>query len=108
MLTAIDLQRIDVAVLNLSKPFDDDFETLAELQDKAPQAEVIFVAQFDDELMRAWMEVIRRGAYEFLPKPLNREELKYHLVHATEKHHPIKSRKFLPTTSTHNASAAGA
>lgn len=107
MLAAISRQRIDVAVLKLSKPFDDDFRTLSEIQGSASQAEVIFVSQFDDELLRAWMIVIQRGAYEFLPKPLNREELKYHLVRATEKHHPVKPRKLLPTTHTKGASAAG-
>src|SRR5258708_2690016 len=56
MLAAINLQQIDVAVLNLRKTFDEDFQTLSEVQDEAPQAEVIFVAQFDDELMRTWME----------------------------------------------------
>ena len=87
--------------------FDEDFRTLAEVQIKAPHAEVIFVAQFDDEMLRGWMEVIQRGAYEFLPKPLDREELKHHLLRATEKHHPVDPRKRLYATSTHSASAAG-
>jgi len=78
MQAAMMQQGMDVVVLKLSKPFEDDFRTLSEIQIKAPQAEVIFVAQFDDEMLRDWMEVIQRGAYEFLPKPLDREELKHH------------------------------
>lgn len=107
MLAAISQQQIDVAVLRLTRPFEHDFRTLSEIQGNAPQTEVIFVAQFDEELMRAWMEVIQRGAYEFLPKPLNREELKYHLLRATEKHHPVKPRKLLSAANTKGASAAG-
>lgn len=107
MLAAISQQPIDVAVLKLTKPFEEDFRTLSEIQGSAPQTEVIFVAQFDEELMRAWMEVIQRGAYEFLPKPLNREELRYHLLRATEKHHPVKPRRLLSTAHTKGASAAG-
>jgi DNA-binding NtrC family response regulator len=107
MQAAMMQQRMDVLVLKLSKPFDEDFRTLSEVQVKAPEAEVIFVAQFDDDLLRDWVEVIQRGAYEFLPKPLDREELKHHLVRATEKHHPVEPRKHLPATSTKSVSAGG-
>ena len=107
LLAASSQQPIDVAVLKLTKPFEDDFRALAEIQRHAPQTEVIFVAQFDEELVRSWMEVIQQGAYEFLPKPLNREELTHHLLHATEKHRPVTPRKVRSTTSTKGASAAG-
>jgi DNA-binding NtrC family response regulator len=101
------LQRVDVVVLKLSKPFDEDFRILAEVQIKASHAEVIFVAQFDDEMLRDWMEVIQRGAYEFLPKPLDLEEVRHYLLRATEKHHPVEPRKRLYATSTKNLSASG-
>ena len=107
MQAAMRQQRMDVVVLTLSEPFDEDFRTLAEVQIKAPHAEVIFVAQFDDEMLRAWLEVIQRGAYEFLPKPLDREELKHHLLRATEKHHPVDPRKRVFATSTKSVSASG-
>jgi DNA-binding NtrC family response regulator len=107
MLAAMMQQRMDVVVLKLSKPFDEDFRTLAEVQIKAPQVEVIFVAQFDDEMLRDWMEVIQRGAYEFLPKPLDREELRHHLLRATEKHHPVEPQERLYSTSTKSLSASG-
>jgi DNA-binding NtrC family response regulator len=105
LLAASGQQRIDVAVLKLSKPLEDDLRALAEIQRHAPQTEVIFVAQFDEELVRSWIEVIQRGAYEFLPKPLNREELRYHLLHAAEKNRPVKPRKLRSTASTKGASA---
>jgi DNA-binding NtrC family response regulator len=107
MLAAVTRQRINVAIIKLSKPLDEDFRTLSQIQNKAPQTEVIFVAYFDDELMRAWMEVIQQGAYEFLPKPLDREELRCHLVHAAEKHHPVKPRRLWPATYTKRSSALG-
>ena len=104
VLSVIGHQRVDVAVLNLSKPFVGAFRLLSEIQAKSAQTEVIFVAHFDDELLRAWMEVIRRGAYEFLPKPLDREELKHHVVQAAEKHHPVELRKRPPAESVKNLS----
>jgi DNA-binding NtrC family response regulator len=48
------------------------------------------------------MEVIQRGAYEFLPKPFDWEELKHHVVHAAEKHHPVELRKRAPAESVKN------
>ena len=44
-------------------------------------------------MLRSWMEIIRRGAYEFLAKPLDPEELKYQVVRTTEKHHPVRLQK---------------
>jgi len=92
-------RRVDVVVLNLSKSFKKSFSLLSEMHSKAPDTEVIFVAQFDEQMLRAWMEVIQRGAYEFLPKPLDREELTLHVVRAAEKHHPVELRKRAPAES---------
>jgi DNA-binding NtrC family response regulator len=107
---------LDVVVLSLDKPFEEAFSLLSEIQVRSPQTEVIFVAQFDDEMLRAWMEVIQRGAYEFLPKPPDPDELEHHLVRAAEKHHPVELRKRPPAGSVkdlnavprHWTSAAGA
>jgi len=90
---AIECQPVDVVIVNLQKPLKKAFRLLSEIQMKAPQTEVIFVAQFADEMLRSWMEIIRRGAYEFLAKPLDPEELKYQVVRATEKHHPVRLQK---------------
>ena len=90
---AIECQPVDVVIVSLQKPLKEAFRLLSEIQMKAPQAEVIFVAEFADEMLRSWMEIIRRGAYEFLAKPLDPEELKYQVVRATEKHHPVRLQK---------------
>ena len=80
-------------VLNLQKPFEQAFRFLSEIKTKAPKVEVIFVSPFDEEARWVWIEAIQRGAYEFLPKPLDLGDLKRILVQVTEKHHPIKLRK---------------
>jgi DNA-binding NtrC family response regulator len=113
---AIGHHPVDVFLLKLEKPFEQAFNLLSEIQVKAPQAQVIFVAQFDDEMLWAWMGVIQRGAYEFLPKPLDPEELKLHVVSAVEKNHPLQllkrppaeSVKDLYATSKKRISSAGA
>ena len=104
---AIECQPVDVVVVNLQKPLEEAFRLLSEIQMKAPQAEVIFVAQFDDEMLRSWMEVIRHGAYEFLAKPLDAAELKHQVVRATEKHHPVQLQKRPLAESVRQLDATG-
>ena len=67
--------------------------------------EVIFISPFDEETRWLWIEAIRRGAYEFLPKPLDLLELKCVLIQATEKHHPVKFRKLPPAESVKDLTA---
>jgi hypothetical protein len=37
-----------------------------------------------------------------LPKPIDGEELKHHIVHAAEKHHGVELRKRAPAESVKN------
>src|SRR5216117_2213101 len=92
-------KNVDVVILSLQEPFGNAFELLSEIKAKSPQVEVIFVSPFNDETLPVWMETIQRGAYEFLPKPLDLPELNRILVRATEKHHPVKLRKLPPAES---------
>ena len=97
---------VDAVVLNLQKPLESTFQVLSEIHAKAPQVEVIIVAPFDDDETRwAWTETTRRGAYEFLPKPLDPSELNRLLVQATEKHHPMQLRKRPPAESVRGLTA---
>jgi two-component system, OmpR family, phosphate regulon sensor histidine kinase PhoR len=106
ILFTLEHKTVDVVILNLQKPLQDTFQLLSEIQAKAPQVEVIFVSPFDDDETRwAWTETIGRGAYEFLPKPLDPSELNRVLVQATEKHHPIQLRKRPPAESVRHLTA---
>jgi len=89
------------------KPFERAFHLLSQIKTKVPQVEVIFVSRFDDEARWIWIEVIQRGAYEFLPKPLEVPELKRLLVQAAQKHHPLKLRKRPPAESVKELAANG-
>lgn len=93
LLNTIASSTVDVLVINLEKPFERSFELLFEIQTRSRDTEVIFVAPLDHETLWAWMEVIQRGAHEFLPEPFEPEELRYHLIQATRKHHSLSLRK---------------
>src|SRR5438093_562281 len=64
---------VDVIVLNLEKPFEQAFELLPNPKARFPKTEIVFVTRFDDETL--WVEAIQRGAYDFLPRPLDPLEL---------------------------------
>jgi len=99
VLFTIQQKAVDAVILNFQKPFEQSFRFLAEIKAKAPKVEVIFVGPFDEETRWLWIDAIRRGAYEFLPKPLDVSELKHVLLQATEKHHPVRLRRFPPAES---------
>jgi DNA-binding NtrC family response regulator len=111
---AIQHKAVDVVILNLQQPCENALHLLSEIKNQASHVEVIFVSSFDEETRCLWTEVIQRGAYEFLPKPLDLLELESVLVQAIEKHHAVKHRKRPPAASLvdlqarrRNASASG-
>jgi DNA-binding NtrC family response regulator len=100
-------QDVDVVVIGFQKPFEEMFALLRAVKTQAEGAEVVFVSQFDDQALWFWIEAIQRGAYEFLPKPTDPEDLKSVLLRATEKRHPIKLKKLRFANSIKVASLEG-
>jgi DNA-binding NtrC family response regulator len=107
VLFVIQHRAVDAVILNFQKPFEHAFNLLSEIKTQAPQVEVIFVSPFDEETRWLWTEAIQRGAYEFLPKPLDLLELKRILVQTTEKRHPVRLRKLPPAESVRNLTSRG-
>ncbi len=86
--TVLQNKSVDLVLLDLQQPFAKTFDLLSELKNMAPQAEIVFVSRFDDE--KPWIEAVQRGAYDFLPKPLDLLELKRVLIQAAEKHRAVR------------------
>ena len=82
-------ESIDVVLLDLQPPFENSFDLLSELRARSPETEIVLVSRFDDKTL--WLEALQRGAYDFLPKPVQLSELKRVLLQATENHHPLKA-----------------
>lgn len=79
----LDDRSFDACIIELSHPVETCFDLLATIKRKCPLAEVIILSRLADEDL--WIESIQRGAYDFLPKPLDRKELQRIVTNAVEK-----------------------
>ena len=73
----------DVWIIGLNHPAKTCFDLLATIKDNRPLTEVIILSRLADEEL--WIESIQRGAYDFLPKPLDHKELQRIVKNAVEK-----------------------
>ena len=73
----------DAVLIDLFKSAENCFDWLSSIKQKQPITEVIFVSKLED--MNLWMEAIQCGAYDYLPRPLDREELKRVVMNALGK-----------------------
>jgi len=63
----------DVVLIDLFDPVERPFELLSIIKENSPRTEVIFISHLAE--VPLWIESMQRGAYDYLPKPLNRQEL---------------------------------
>jgi DNA-binding NtrC family response regulator len=64
----------DVVLIDLFDPVERPFEMLSIIKENSPRTEVIFISNLAE--VPLWIESMQRGAYDYLPKPLNRQELR--------------------------------
>jgi two-component system, NtrC family, response regulator HydG len=79
----LDERPFDACMIELSRPVETSFDLLAAIKRKCPLAEVVILSRLAEEDL--WIESIQRGAYDFLPTPLDRKELQRILANAVEK-----------------------
>jgi DNA-binding NtrC family response regulator len=73
-LTAIDAQRPDLVLSDVRMPGLDGIELLRLLKERAPRTDVIIMTAYDD--MPTAVAAMREGAFDFLPKPLDLDDLR--------------------------------
>jgi DNA-binding NtrC family response regulator len=73
----------DVVVFNIKTEAQSCFSRLAKVRGQWPGTQVIFLSPVDD--IHLWAEAIRLGAYDFLPKPIDPDQLKWILQGALTK-----------------------
>lgn len=99
VLSTINQQHVDAVVIGFQEPFQRTFTLLSQIKAQAAGVEVVFLSEFDDETLWVWVEAIQRGAYEFLPKPVDLVDLRRTLLRAAEKWHPVQTKKLPPAES---------
>ncbi|MCS7280714.1 MAG: sigma-54 dependent transcriptional regulator [Desulfobacterota bacterium] len=63
----------DVIILDVRLPDDDGLQLLTRLKDKNRDVHVIIITAFHD--METTIKAVKKGAYEYIPKPIDIEEL---------------------------------
>ena len=76
----------DVVLIDFYHPVEKCFDLLSTIKEVCPKTEVIFTSWLAEEDL--WIESIQRGAYDYLPKPLDRQELQRIVTNAVERNHP--------------------
>ena len=80
----------DVVLINVETEAHPCFRRLSRIQQRWPSAQVIFLSPVDD--IHLWAEAIRLGAYDFLPKPVDPDQLNWILQGALGKKHVVTER----------------
>jgi DNA-binding NtrC family response regulator len=63
----------DIVLINLNGSAESCFNLLAKIHRVCPKAKVIFLSNVND--LHLWIEAIQLGAYDFLPKSIDADQL---------------------------------
>jgi DNA-binding NtrC family response regulator len=70
-------------LMDLYQPVEEIFDLIPIIKARDPKTEIIFVSRLAE--VDLWIESIQRGAYDYLPKPLDQNELRRVVNNALEK-----------------------
>ena len=88
--------RPDAIILDIRLPDGDGLDLLAELKKRAPETGVIMITAFHD--MDTTVTAIKRGATEYITKPIDVDELERSVLRAMKFTSVMKERKTSPET----------
>ena len=88
--------RPDAIILDIRLPDADGLDLLAELKKRAPETGVIMITAFHD--MDTTVTAIKRGATEYITKPIDVDELERSVLRAMKFTSVMKERKTSPET----------
>jgi two-component system response regulator AtoC len=87
--------RYDLVVSDVRMERSGGLDVLAAFTAKAPQTPVILITAFGD--VSGAMEAIQRGAYDYVSKPFNIEELRLTVARAIERRRLVAEQKTVPS-----------
>lgn len=73
----------EVILMDLCHPVDKILDLIPVVKEMFPNTEIVVISRLAEEDL--WIESIQRGAYDYLPKPLDKSELRRVVTNAVEK-----------------------
>ncbi len=83
----------EIALIDLKMPGMDGIELLSKLNESNPEMQVIMMTAYGS--VESAVEAMRLGAYHYVNKPINLDELKLNISKALESHHLLMENKYL-------------
>jgi two-component system response regulator AtoC len=75
-------EKPDVVILDIRLPDESGLDLLAKIRGSTPDARVIIITAFHD--METTVEAMKRGGYEYIPKPLDADAIENAVNHALQ------------------------
>jgi DNA-binding NtrC family response regulator len=92
-LAAMEQDRHDIVIADLRMPGIDGMELLRKIRESWPETIVVVITGY--ATVESAVEAMRRGAYDFLPKPFTPDELRAIVGRALEKNELVVRNRFL-------------
>ena len=83
----------EIALIDLKMPGMDGIELLRKLKESSPEIQVIMMTAYGS--VETAVEAMRLGAYHYVNKPVNLDELKLNISKALESHHLLMENRYL-------------
>lgn len=83
----------EIALIDLKMPGMDGIELLRKLKESSPEIQVIMMTAYGS--VETAVEAMKLGAYNYVNKPVNLDELKLNISKALESHHLLMENKYL-------------
>ncbi len=77
----------DAALVEIYRKPDSFLELLPSIRERCPKTEIVLISELEG--MHLWTEAIQLGAYDYVPKSLDREELRWVVLNAAGRNHRI-------------------
>jgi DNA-binding NtrC family response regulator len=86
-------RHFEIALIDLKMPGMDGIELLGKLKEKSPEMQVIMMTAYGS--VETAVEAMKLGAYNYVGKPINLDELKLNINRALESHHLLAENRYL-------------